>query len=102
MTSSVTLWIVLAAGAAHLWVGNVLLGHFEEHTAKWRRLLKGVIYLGLALILAATAGTRWAIAWLIVLPALGLTVQVWWTRKHGIDPITAEPKEKYYALRGWR
>ena len=29
-------------------------------------------------------------------------IHVWWLPKHGIHPLTAEPKDKYYALRGWK
>jgi len=40
-----------------------------------------------------------------VVPALaaagGLTVHFMWCRRHGIDPVHATPRRKYYALRGW-
>jgi hypothetical protein len=26
----------------------------------------------------------------------------WWLPKQGIHPLTAEPKERYYKLRGWK
>jgi len=29
-------------------------------------------------------------------------VHVWWLPRHGINGWTGEPKEKYYALRGWK
>lgn len=34
--------------------------------------------------------------------ALGLTAHVVSPRHHGMDPWTAEPRDKYYALRGWK
>ena len=34
--------------------------------------------------------------------AAALTVHAWWLPRHGINGWTAEPKEKYYALRGWK
>ena len=45
------IWIDVAVMASMFAVGNILFGHFEERTPKWRR---------------------------------------------------GEPKEKYYALRGWK
>jgi len=33
-------------------------------------------------------------------PGLGLAFHLWWCKKHGINPLTAEPKECYYELRG--
>jgi hypothetical protein len=32
---------------------------------------------------------------------VGLAFRLWWCRKNGIDPLTAEPKERHYKLRGW-
>jgi hypothetical protein len=32
---------------------------------------------------------------------VGAVFHVWWCRRHGINPLTAEPKEEYYQLRGW-
>ena len=32
-----------------------------------------------------------------------VVVHLWWLpRRHGINGLTGEPKEKYYELRGWR
>jgi len=30
-----------------------------------------------------------------------VVIHMWWLPKHGINGWTAEPKEKYYQLRGW-
>jgi hypothetical protein len=35
------------------------------------------------------------------LPGVGLAFHLWWCRRHGIDSLRAEPKERYYELRGW-
>jgi hypothetical protein len=32
---------------------------------------------------------------------VGLIAHFTYLRRHGINPWTAEPKDKYYALRGW-
>jgi len=29
-------------------------------------------------------------------------IHVWWLPRKGINGWTGEPKEKYYALRGWK
>jgi hypothetical protein len=55
-----------------------------------------------AFLIGATAGRPWTFVWIAFLPSLGLTVHLLWCRKHGIHPLTAEPREKYYALRGWK
>jgi hypothetical protein len=29
-------------------------------------------------------------------------VHAWWLPRHGVNGWTGEPKERYYALRGWK
>jgi hypothetical protein len=29
-------------------------------------------------------------------------VRGWWLTRNGVNGLTAEPKEKYFALRGWK
>ena len=79
-------------------IGNILMGHFEEHRPKWRRLVKVVIVLGLALFLA-----YWEMRWLFYLIVFALAlvatyIHVVWLPKHGINGWTGEPKEKYLEL----
>jgi hypothetical protein len=82
--------------------GLMIFGRFEEHTPLWRRFLKHALVLGITYALYTTLGRPWSWLWLLFMGALGMTLHFWWTRKHGIHPITAEPREKYYALRGWK
>ncbi len=83
-------------------VGNILFGHWEEKTPKWRRLLKFVLILGLTMGISAVVGRRWAFLFLGVLALPALVIHIWWLPRHGINGWTGEPKEKYYALRGWK
>lgn len=92
---------VLAATASLFTVGTILFGHFEERTPKWRRLLKFAITIGLTALLDATAGPRWAWTFILAAMSTGLVVHFVLLRRHGIDPWTAEPRDRYYALRGW-
>ncbi len=84
-------------------VGNIVFGHWEAETPKWRRVLKFLLILGLTLGLSAALGRLWAFLFLGSLALLALIVHGWWLpRRHGINGWTGEPKEKYYALRGWK
>ncbi len=83
-------------------VGNILFGHWEEKTPKWRRLLKFVLILGLTMGISAVVGRRWAFLFLGVLALPPLVIHIWRLSRHGINGWTGEPKEKYYALRGWK
>jgi hypothetical protein len=95
-------WIDVAAAATLFGVGNIVFGHFEYGTAKWRRILKLCLVTAVTGWIASAAGHAWAAGFLASAAAFGLTAHFLITRKHGIDPWTAEPREKYFALRGWK
>jgi hypothetical protein len=96
------LWIDVAVMASLFALGNILFGHFEERTPKWRRVLKFFLVVGAVTAISATAGRAWSGGLLGGLLAIVAVVHGWWLPKHGIHPLTGEPKDKYYALRGWK
>ena len=91
----------LAAFASMFTIGTIVFGHFEERTPKWRRILKFAITIAITALLDVAAGRVWAWVFMVGAMATGLTVHFVLLRRHGIDPWTAEPRDKYYALRGW-
>ena len=81
-------------------IGNILFGHFEEHRPKWRRLLKVVIVLGLALCLSYFR-LRWVTyAILVMFAVIAGYIHLVWLPRNGINGWTGEPKRKYYELLG--
>lgn len=96
------IWIDVAVVASIFAVGNILFGHFEYKTAKWRRIAKFVIITGLTAVIASTGGHAWSAVFITAIAGVGLIAHFIILRRHGIDPWTAEPREKYYALRGWK
>jgi hypothetical protein len=97
-----TLWFEAAVMASIFAVGNILFGHFEERTPKWRRVAKFALVTALAVLISATAGRVWFFALLGIAAAAVVVIHAWWLPRLGINGWTAEPKEKYYALRGWK
>ena len=95
-------WMEVAVVASIFAVGNIVFGHWELGTPKWRRVLKFVVFVGITVGLSAGLGRRWAFGFLGVLGVAVLVVHAWWLPRHGINGWTGEPKEKYYALRGWK
>jgi hypothetical protein len=89
------------SSAAVVAAGSTLFGHFEEGAPKWRRFSRWVAYLGVVALISKTAGRPWTFVYIFGLPAVGAVFHVSWCLRHGINPITAEPKGKYYRLRGW-
>ena len=91
-------WFFSAAVAATL---STLFGHFGEGVPKSRRLTKWAAYFSVVALLSKTAGRPWTFVYIFGLPAVGTVVHFWWCWRHGINPITAEPRDEYYRLRGW-
>ena len=83
-------------------VGNILLGRFEEGTPRWRRLAKFVLVMLVSLAISRAFGRPafWAFVGCMALPAL--YIHLWWLPSKGVNGWTAEPREKYYELRGWK
>lgn len=95
------LWFEVALMGILFTIGNILFGHFEAHTPKWQRVFKFVIFTVGVCLLSYYFGR------IVALSILGLTflpiiyIHGVWLPKKGINGWTAEPKEKYYKLRGW-
>lgn len=97
-----TLWFEVALVSTLVALGHILLGHFEVKTPKWRKIAKLFMAIGLAVLLSATLGRFWTFAFFGSLLLAVFWIHAWWLPRHGINGWTAEPKEKYYALRGWK
>ena len=98
MWSTDTPWFEVAAVTSLFAAGNILFGHFEEHKAKWRRLLKVALFAGVTAGFA-TFGLRW-VGWALIGAAIvgAGYLHLRWLPSHGINGWTGEPKEKYYEL----
>jgi hypothetical protein len=91
----------LAIMAAVLVTGLWLFRRFEQRTPRWRRALKHVVILAFTAAIShyfGTAGVLIAIG-IALLPVI--FIHAYWLPRHGVNGLTAEPREKYYALRGW-
>lgn len=82
-------------------IGQSAFAPFEIETPVWRKILKWTI-----LVVATLALTAWIGHWALILPVTGglagVIVHTHWCRKHGIDPLSATPRRRYYELRGWQ
>jgi len=96
------MWMAVAITAIIFAIGNILFGHFEEKTPKWRRVTKVFLVLGMVAALSARFGAAWGLFPIALMLAGFLVVHLWWLpHRYGINGLTGEPKEKYYELRGW-
>ncbi len=95
-------WFELAVAFGLICIGNIVFQPFAEGFPLWRRV--GQMFLGGAVSvgISALAGREW---FFVLLGAVAVGIVVihgWWLPRQGINGWTAEPKEKYYALRGWK
>ncbi len=97
-----TLWFEIAIVSTIYGIGNVLFGHFEIGTPKWRRVSKLFVLWLISVAISYYAGRIWFFMFLGVMLVAAAVVHFWYLPKHGIHPLTAEPKERYYRLRGWK
>lgn len=87
--------------AVFLAVGNVTFAHFEPRAPWWRRLLKALATLAVTAVISYYFGRQGVVVAFVVAMLPVIYVHAIWLPKHGVSGWTAEPKEKYYALRGW-
>jgi hypothetical protein len=101
MWNTDTLWLEVSVVTIVILIGNIFLGHFEERSPRWRKLVKYVAVLAIVLCISAFAGRVYALSifGLSLIPVVYVH-GVLLPRK-GINGWTGEPKSKYYEFRGW-
>jgi hypothetical protein len=92
---------LFVAAALHA-LGLVVFGRFVAYDPTPKRVAKVAVFLGLTALVTATLGETWGLVWVVGMMSLGTILHIWWCRKHGINALTAEPRAKYWELRGWK
>ena len=95
------MWMAVAITAIIFAIGNILFGHFNERTPKWKRVTKVVVVLAFVGIISRAAGPVWGLVPVVLMLIVAAVVHLWWLPRHGINGLTGEPRDKYYELRGW-
>jgi hypothetical protein len=101
MFSTNTLWFEIAIVSIMYLLGHIFLGHFEERSPKWRKLLKYVLTVIIILAISVLAGRTYAFIVIGVSLIPVFYVHAIMLPKKGINGWTGEPKGKYYEFRGW-
>ena len=96
-----TLWFEIAIVSIFILLGHIFLGHFEERSPKWRKLVKYLATLILIVSISIFFGRAIAftLLGLFLIPVLYIHAVL--LSKKGIIGWTGEPKAKYYEFRGW-
>ena len=82
-------------------IGLIFFGHFELYTPRKKMVSKVIFIHATTAALVLTVGRPWSLVWVVGIFLLGLVGHIAIMKKYGIHPLTAEPKAKYHALRGW-
>ena len=91
----------VATVAALLAIGNLVFWRFEPRKTLWRRLVKVLAALLITVVISYYFG-RIGVAITSGIAAIPVIyIHAIWLPRNGVNGWTGEPREKYYALRGW-
>jgi asparagine N-glycosylation enzyme membrane subunit Stt3 len=101
MWNTDTLWFEITVVSILFLLGNIFLGHFEERSPNWRKLVKYIVTVIIIVSISIFVGRAYAftLLGLFVIPVIYIHGIV--LPKKGINGWTGEPKSKYYDFRGW-
>ena len=81
-------------------IGQSTFAVFEVETPAWRKILKWSIVVGGTAGLYPAVG-HWSLGVPVAAGAAGVVFHFVWCRRHGIHPLRATPRRRYYELRRW-
>jgi hypothetical protein len=102
MWNTNSLWFEVSVVSTLTAFGTIFFGHFEEHTPKWRKVVKLFAFIVITVLISSAIGRIWAFVFLGIVLLAVLYIHAVWLPSKGINGWTGEPKEKYYALRRWK
>lgn len=82
-------------------LGSAFFGRFEVETPALRKIFKWLMIDGITIGLYFIVG-HYALIFPVAMICIGTTVHIFFCKKHGIDPLKATPRKKYYELRKWK
>ena len=101
MWNNDSLWFEVSIVTFFFLLGHIFMGHFEERSPAWRKLLKYVLTLGIILLLSVYFNRTVALVVLGIslIPVIYIHGVV--LPRKGINGWTGEPRWRYYDFRGW-
>ena len=102
MWSTESLWFEVAIVSIIYALGNILMGQFEEQTAKVRRVGKYILTIIVVCAISYFVSRTIAMIFLACFTVPLIYVHGYYLpKKKGINGWTGEPKSKYYEFRKW-
>jgi hypothetical protein len=94
--------MVLLTLLAFQTAGFSVFGKFQTETPWWQGVVKWTIIVAVAWGVAIAFGITVAIFFVAGINIIAVVGHFAWCYRHGIDPVMATPRKKYYELRGWK
>lgn len=91
----------VATAAVLLAIGNIMFWRFEPQKPLWRRLLKVFAALLITVAISYYFGRIGVVIAFGIAAIPVIYVHAIWLPRNGVNGLTGEPRDKYYALRGW-
>ena len=91
----------VATAAVLLAIGNIVFWRFEPQKPLWRRLLKVFAALLITVAISYYFGRIGVVIAFGIAAIPVIYVHAIWLPRNGVNGLTGEPRDKYYALRGW-
>src|SRR5882724_10220456 len=91
----------VAMMAVLLAIGNVTFRHFEPRMPWLRRVVKSLAILTITAVISYYFGRTGVLIGIGIAAVPVIYIHAIWLPRHGVNGWTGEPREKYYALRGW-
>lgn len=102
MWETPSLWFEVAIVSIIYAIGNIIFGHFEEQTPRWRRVGKYLLTIAIVVGISFYLSRSVAMTFLASFSIPFIYIHGYYLpRKKGINGFTGEPKAKYYEFRGW-
>ena len=101
MWNTDSLWFEISMVTIFFLLGHIFLGHFEERSPRWRKLVKYIVTLAIMLSLSVYFGRRVALLVLALSLIPVVYIHAIILPKKGINGWTGKPRSRYYDFRGW-
>jgi hypothetical protein len=101
MWNTNSLWFEVSIVTICFLLGHIFLGHFEERSPKFRKLLKYIVTVIVIVLISMYAGRVYAMSLLALTIVPVVYVHGILLPRKGINGWTGEPKSRYYEFRGW-
>jgi len=101
MWNTNSLWFEISVVTFFFLLGHIFMGHFEERSPSWRKLVKYIVTMAIMLSLSVYVSrtVAFTVLGLALIPVAYIHGVV--LPKKGINGWTGEPRGRYYDFRGW-